>query len=95
MAKECLFTRGRPSQPGFASLKSCKTEAGSELVMLSAEGDFSCREGIAFILLSVGDEKGIQLVAVSQGKGKESQSWGKSARGENDLQCPAGSLPSS
>lgn len=39
--------------------------------------------------------RGIQLVAVSQGKGKESQSWGKSARGENDLQCPAGSLPSS
>lgn len=58
MAKECLFIRGRPSQPGFASLKSCKTEAGSELVMLFAESDFSCREGIAFILLSVGDEKG-------------------------------------
>ena len=39
--------------------------------------------------------KGIQLVAVSQGKGRESQSLGKSTRLVNDLQCPIESLPGS
>lgn len=70
VAKKCPFIRGRPSPPDSTHLSSCKTKAGSKLIMPFVGSDSLCKEDTPFVLLPVGDEKGTQLVAVSQDKGK-------------------------